>query len=123
MVAAWSGRDDHLEFARIVLAEYPADCGLEMTFLIEHRHDNRDAGPGCADSIPRGLHSIILFFLELLAHRAWICLLRRRSQRIKRLCSRHVHCSLRSLRLALGSRCRPRPLTDEKMTCIEVHRR
>src|SRR4029453_10188423 len=62
MVAAWSGRDDHLEFARIVLAENPADCGLEMTFLIEHRHDNRDAGPGCADSIPRGLHSIILFF-------------------------------------------------------------
>ena len=41
-------------------------------------------------------------------------LLRRRSQTIRRVCSFLLHCSLRSLRLALGSRCLPYSLADEK---------
>ncbi len=40
-----------------------------------------------------------------------------RSHRKKRLCSLRVHCSLRSLRLALVSRCLPHSLADEKRVC------
>jgi hypothetical protein len=46
-----------------------------------------------------------------------IRLLRRRSQREERLRSLRVHCSLRSLRLALGSRCLPHSLRRRK-TCL-----
>jgi hypothetical protein len=49
--------------------------------------------------------------------RAWIRLLRRRSQRKKRLCSLRVHCSLRSLRLAPVSRCLPHSFADEERVC------
>jgi hypothetical protein len=40
-----------------------------------------------------------------------------RSQRKERLRSLRVHCSLRSLRLALLSRCLPHSLADEKRVC------
>ena len=54
---------------------------------------------------------------QLLAHRAGIPRRRRRSQRKERLRSLCAHYSLRSLRLALVSRCLPHPLADEKRVC------
>jgi hypothetical protein len=55
---------------------------------------------------------------ELLAHRAlWIRRLRRRSRRRERFRSLRLHCSFRSLRLALTSRCLPHSLADEKRVC------
>jgi hypothetical protein len=45
---------------------------------------------------------------------------RRRSQSKERLCSILTYCSLRSLRLALVSRCLPRSLADEERVCSLV---
>ena len=79
-VAAGSDRNDHLELTRIVLIEHPTDRRLEVAFLVQHWHDDRDTGPGCADAISSGLalilsglHPIILSvpIFEQLAHRAW----------------------------------------------------
>jgi hypothetical protein len=50
-VAAGPKRNDHLELAGVFLIEHPADCRLEVSFLVQHWHDNRDTGPGCADSL------------------------------------------------------------------------
>jgi hypothetical protein len=47
----------------------------------------------------------------------WIRRCRRRSQWKERLCSLRVNCSLRSLRLALFSRCLPHSLADEMHVC------
>jgi hypothetical protein len=59
-VAAGPDRKDHLELTGIVLIKHPTNCRLEVAFLVEHWHDDRDPGPGYADSIPNGGHSIIL---------------------------------------------------------------
>jgi len=37
-VGARPDGNDHLEFARVFLVEYPADGGLKMAFLVEYRH-------------------------------------------------------------------------------------
>ena len=37
-VGARPDGNDHFEFARVFLVEYPADGGLEMAFLVEYRH-------------------------------------------------------------------------------------
>jgi hypothetical protein len=51
------------------------------------------------------------------ASRAGVRLLRRRSKTKRRVCSLRSHCSLRSLRLALVSRCLPHSRADEKRVC------
>jgi hypothetical protein len=64
-----------------------------------------------------GQMQLVNSFRTARASRALDPLLRRRSRRKERLRSLRLHCSLRSLRLALIGRCLPHSLADEKHVC------
>ena len=71
-----------------------------------------------AHSSPLGLVLAALapFVLRSAARTSRIRRRRRHSHRKERLCSLPVHCSLRSLRLALGSRCLPHSLATKNVS-------
>jgi len=68
-VAAWAYGDDHFQLTWVLLVKNPANSSLQVPFLVQHRHDDRDTGPPCPNvvEVDGRSHSPIL---ELLAHRA-----------------------------------------------------
>src|SRR3954451_4299333 len=50
-VAARAYRNDHFQVTGILLVEHPANGGLEVAFLVQHRHDYRNTRPAGAKAV------------------------------------------------------------------------